>query len=248
MNQKLAAFWDNQFVPLAVILGIALLIATGIGAWAALAIKQASNTLSVTGSATVAVSADSATWTVTATRSAAEGFVSAATAQVVADAKTAVVYFVKAGIPAEKITLGAVHTDQDYSYKTDQNAPNHYMVRQDITVTSDKPELIQKLSQDFSALTNQGVMLSISDPQYFVSNLPDLRISLMGNAVNDAKARAAQIVKNTGQSVGKLQSASSGVVQVLSGKSTDISDYGSYDTSTIDKNVMVTVHATFFVN
>ncbi len=36
-----------------------------------------------------------------------------------------------------------------------------------------------------------------------------------------------------------------GVVQVLSEGSIDVSDYGTYDTSKIDKEVMITVKTTF---
>ena len=72
-------------------------------------------------------------------------------------------------------------------------------------------------------------------------------MALIGKAVTDAKARATEIAKSVGQSVGRLQSASSGVVQVMAPNSTDVADYGSYDTSTIDKQVMVTAKATFVV-
>jgi hypothetical protein len=47
--------------------------------------------------------------------------------------------------------------------------------------------------------------------------------------------------------VGRLKSASSGVVQVLAPNSIDVSDYGSYDLQTIDKEVMLTARAVFFV-
>lgn len=72
-------------------------------------------------------------------------------------------------------------------------------------------------------------------------------MSLLGAAVSDAKARAEQIAGATKQKVGKLKSAQSGVVQVLRSNSIDVADYGMYDTSTIEKEVMVTVRATFLV-
>jgi hypothetical protein len=72
-------------------------------------------------------------------------------------------------------------------------------------------------------------------------------VSLVGQAIADAKARAVQIAKAGGSSVGALKSASSGVVQVLAPSSTNVEDYGSYDTSTIEKEVMVTARATFYV-
>jgi hypothetical protein len=42
-----------------------------------------------------------------------------------------------------------------------------------------------------------------------------------------------------------LRNASSGVVQVLAADGVDISDYGSYDTTSLNKEVMVTVRAVF---
>jgi hypothetical protein len=45
--------------------------------------------------------------------------------------------------------------------------------------------------------------------------------------------------------VGALRSASSGVVQVLPEGGVEISDYGTYDTQNINKEVMVTVRADF---
>ena len=91
------------------------------------------------------------------------------------------------------------------------------------------------------------MIFSPSSPEYYVSGLPTLRVSLIGKAVIDARARADSIAKSTGQSVGKLKGASSGVVQVLQQNSNDVSDYGQYDTSTINKDVMVSVRATFTV-
>ena len=45
----------------------------------------------------------------------------------------------------------------------------------------------------------------------------------------------------------RARAAASGVVQVLPKGSLEISDYGSYDTSSIEKEVMVTVRATFTI-
>ena len=69
----------------------------------------------------------------------------------------------------------------------------------------------------------------------------------MDNAVEDARKRAKAIAESTGQSVGKMKSAASGVVQVMAPNSTDVSDYGQYDTSTREKDVFVSVRTTFIL-
>jgi hypothetical protein len=70
---------------------------------------------------------------------------------------------------------------------------------------------------------------------------------MLTEAIKDAKARAEKIANSSGKRVGVIKSASMGVVQVLSPNSVDVSDYGTYDTSTINKEVMVTVKALFTI-
>ncbi len=245
---KLSQFFNNQFVPVGALLGVALVIAALIGSWTAIVVKNANNTLTVTGSATQNVSADTAKWTITDNRTAFQAELPSATNQVIADAKIITAFLTHAGISAADITLGAIHTNQDYSYvKSNVNSPTRYVVSQNVTVTSNNPELIQSLAQNTSSLTNQGLILNVQDPQYLISNLPQYRISLAGAAMQDARARAEQIVKGSGESVGPLRSASTGAVQVMAADSIDVSDFGTYDTGTINKTVMVTVRATFAV-
>jgi hypothetical protein len=138
-----------------------------------------------------------------------------------------------------------VYVDQIYS--SDSNAPRSYTVHEDITMQSKEPEKVDALSKDVGKLLAKDVLVSAQAPQYYISNLPELRVSLIGKAVQDAKARATEIAKATGQKVGALESASGGVVQVMAPNSVDVSDYGSYDTSTMEKQVMVTTHATFYL-
>lgn len=65
--------------------------------------------------------------------------------------------------------------------------------------------------------------------------------------MQDARKRAFIIAKSTGRRVGKVKSAKMGVVQVMAPGSVEISDYGTYNTRTRDKEVMITVQATFYL-
>jgi hypothetical protein len=120
-------------------------------------------------------------------------------------------------------------------------------VSQSVSVKSNDIALIEKASGNVSQLAVQGVRVTPQNPEYLISNLADLRVSLIGKAVVDAQKRATEVTKAIGQSVGRLKSASSGVVQVMQPDSTDVSDYGQYDTSTKEKDVFVSVRAVFFV-
>lgn len=229
----------------ALILAIGIICAALIGAYAFYRVHTLSNTLSVTGSATQSATADSGKLTVSVSRSAYETTIAAVQTRVSDDAQVVVNFFGDAGIEPDQILVSPESVDQEYS--ADANAPRRYTVRQQITAQSQDPNLIDKLSKQLSSLSAKGIIVSVNPPEYFLSTLPQIRVALIGEAVRDAKARAMQIASSTGQRVGALQSASSGVVQVMAPNSIDVSDYGMYDTSTIDKKVMVTARAVFLL-
>jgi hypothetical protein len=59
--------------------------------------------------------------------------------------------------------------------------------------------------------------------------------------------RAGKIVESAGSNLGKLRSASMGVMQITPVNSTDVSDYGYYDTTSIEKQITAIVRASFAV-
>jgi len=128
----------------------------------------------------------------------------------------------------------------------DQNGPSgRYQFTQTVTLQSGDVAKVTELSKNVTDLAGQGIVVNVQSLEYYYSQLPDLRVSLLTDAVKDAKARAAKIAEGTGRHVGDVQSASVGVVQVMAPNSVDVSDYGSYDTSSVEKDVMVTVKASF---
>ncbi len=227
----------------AIVTGVAIILATIIGAATFYNVRSLDNTLSVTGSTKVRVKADLVKWTISTNSVVSPSEVSYAYTKVSDNAAKIKAFLLKNGITAEQMTISPIYND-DYWSGTNVRQVN---VRQTITVNSKDVERIKTISENMTALAQQGISFSPESPQYSVSSLPELRISLIGKAVVDAKARATEIAESMGQSVGKLKSASSGVVQVLQPDSNEVSDYGQYDTMTIDKDVMVTVRATFLL-
>ena len=53
------------------------------------------------------------------------------------------------------------------------------------------------------------------------------------------------IVDATGSHLGRLRRVSVGVFQITSPNSTEVEDYGVYDTSTLEKDVTAVVNVTF---
>jgi hypothetical protein len=240
------AFLERPMVSAMLALGICILITGSIFSLAFYNARGVQGTLSVTGSAKVAVKADLAKWTISVTRTTFAEGQQAAYGAVDRDAAAVKVYFVQAGIPAESITSNTTVADQDWSY-SNNGGPVRYNVHQEITIESTDVDKVAGLAQNVTTLINRGYSIAPRQPEYYVSTLPELRVQLLGEAITDAKARAAEIAKSGGAKVGALMSASSGVVQVLSPNSTSVEDYGSYDTSSIQKEVSVTARASFFV-
>lgn len=243
---SLRNFIDRPSVAAALVVGASLLLTGIIFSWAFYSARQGQDTISVTGSAKTNVKADQAKWTIEAYRAALQENLNTAYAQVAGDVAAVRNYLAQQGIPAEAITTNTVTADQDWSYQAN-GGPARYRVHQEITIVSSDVEKVRSLAQSAATLISRGYSVNPRQPEYYVSNLPELRVSLLGQAIADAKARAQEIAKSGGSSVGKLTSASSGVVQVLAPNSTNVEDYGSYDTSTVDKEVSVTARATFVV-
>jgi hypothetical protein len=96
-----------------------------------------------------------------------------------------------------------------------------------------------------SELLAQGVPLQADPLQYVYTKLTSLRPALLAQATKDARSRADVIVEATGSHLGKLRRVSVGVFQITAPNSTDVQDYGIYDTSTLEKDVTAVVNVTF---
>ncbi len=227
----------------AVVLGIALLLATFIGAFTFYQVRSLDNTLSVTGSTKEKVKADLVKWSISTNRVVSPEEASSAHARISDNTARIKAFLAKNGVKPEEISISPVFNDDYWG----PNSTRQVNIRQVITVNSKEVDRIKTISENMTALAQEGVQFSPTTPEYSVSSLPDLRVKLLGKAVVDARARAVEIAKSTGQKVGKLKVASSGVVQVMQPNSNEVADYGQYDTSTVDKDVMVTVRATFLL-
>ena len=120
-----------------------------------------------------------------------------------------------------------------------------YRLMQNVEVNSSDVQQITAVAHNASALINQGVVFASRNLEYYYSKLPELRVQLFAQATRDAQARAEQIAASSGARVGHLISASTGVIQITAPNSTQISDQGTYDTTTIEKKVTGVVRAQF---
>lgn len=168
-------------------------------------------------------------------------------AQMTKDQTIVAKFLADKGIAEADINISPVMMDQNYYYDKGANTPKEYTLRQTVEVKSSDVQKITDIAKNTQALIDQGVIYSTQNLEYYYSKLSELRVSLLSDAMKDAEARAKSIVESGGGKVGSLKSASMGPVQVLSVGAQDVMDYGNYDTSKIDKDVMVTVRAAYTI-
>ena len=238
-------FKEQKLILLPMIMGVCLIISATIGATAYYN-KDTSNSLSVTGSASKEVVSDSAKFSGSFSRIVKISSLKIGYDQISEDLKIVKTFLKDQGVDDKDVTISTVSMNENYDYKNDgSQSEKEYTLMQQIEVSSSDVNKITILAQQTQNLINKGIVFSTNPVEYYYTKLPDLRVSLLSDAIKDAEARAEKMAESTGKKVGDLKSAASGVVQVLPSNSIEVSDYGTYDTSKINKNVMVTVRAAF---
>ena len=228
-------------IPFGLILGLCLIITGAMIARTFLEVKKLDNVVSVSGSAKQKVTSDSARWTGSFSRLVLKDEIRDGYASMKSDEKIVADFFKSQGFT--NIEISPVFMNE--VYKNDSNAPKEYNLVQSIEVKSDDVNKTKELAKNSDQLADKGVLFSPNSVEYYYSKLPELRVSLLPEAIKDAKDRAASIAQSSGKDVDAIKSVSMGVVQVMSVGSIDVSDYGSYDTSNIEKEVMITVKTVF---
>ncbi len=147
------------------------------------------------------------------------------------------------------ITEGAIRVEQMFQPDRMKGTSEFFGFKcvQRFEVHTSLVDSVDKLSKDISALIPELVEMTSEQPQYFYSKLSEMRVSLLAEATKDAKTRAEMIAGSTGGKVGAIRNARMGVVQVTAPNSRDVRDYGSYDTSTLDKDITTVVTVSFAV-
>ena len=234
---------QHPLVTLGLILGGSFLVAVILGAITVFQIRGQGDLVSVTGSAKIQVTSDQAKWTADISRTVRESELKTGYQQMSKDMTEAKAFILGQGIAESELTISAVSMNE--VYQQNQSAEKLYNLTQTFTTQSADVNKLTSASNNIAQIIDKGVIFSTRSVDYYYSKLPEARIELLSAAIDDAKLRAGEIAKNSGKGVGSLKSASSGVVQVQSLNSTDVSDYGGYDTSQIEKQITVTVKAAF---
>jgi hypothetical protein len=205
-------------------------------------VKLADQTIQVKGFAEKAITADLATWSAQVSARAltqAEAYRALSR-----DMARVQAYLEKSGVPGNELVIGAVHSSPVYQMAANgmtTNVIESFVLSQDISLRSGDIARIASLANQATSLLEEGIDISSNPPQFFYTKINDLKLEMLGAASRDARARAEQLAENSGGEVGSLRSAQQGVFQITPENSTDVSDYGSNDTSAIHKSIKAVV-------
>lgn len=211
--------------------------------------KRVDDSLSVTGSAKKQITSDYVVWYVSVSRKSDD--MSAAYSATRKDMETVLKFLKDKGIKDEDIELNPVSSsEQSWTERlADDSEVTHWywVMSQGFEIRSNDVQGITKLSQEITDLMANGVSLQSNPPQYYYTKIADLRIEMLGLATKDARERAATMVENAGGRLGPLVAARMGVFQITVPNSTEVDDYGIYDTTSIEKDITAVVKLTFAV-
>ena len=118
---------------------------------------------------------------------------------------------------------------------------------QSIELQSNDVYRIQKTHSKITQLLGEGVLVRPSFPEFTYSKLADKKVDRLAKAAKDARIRAEAITLQAGSEVGDLKKVNTGVLQITVPNSTRVSSWGSYDTSTIKKDITAVMGVTVAV-
>ena len=202
------------------------------------------NQITVTGSAKKRITSDYVVWNLSVTSQ--EPLASAAADRVAGWAKRVRAFLDEEGIRGDELTVQPVANEAITGEETGEGSGIlAYQVTRTFTIRSRRVLAVRTVAEHSARLLAANVPLQAEPPQYVFTRLPEVRPGLLAEATRDAQKRAKVLVEATGSKLGGLRGVDVGVFQVTAPNSTDVSDYGVYDTTTLRKDVSAVVNVTF---
>jgi len=151
-------------------------------------------------------------------------------------------YLISKGIPEKEISIQPLTSSPMYD---NYGKISTYSLTQNIFIITDQLDDVEKLALNPDFFADKGLLLQMSNLSYLYTKLPDMKKKLLADATADALERAKEISSSAKVRLGKMREAKAGVFQITEPYSTDVSDYGIYNTSTRNKSISVTISAVF---
>jgi len=240
---------NSQIIILGLCIAVATIASSLIFSKGFLKVMQFNNQIiSVTGSAQKIIKSDYLIWSGTFSRQ--ESSLTVAYKKLNDDLDKVKKYLVSKGVNEKEIVVSQVATGKTYKKNEKGNETNDiqwYTLSQNIEIRSGDVDKITQVSRESTELINQGIEFESGAPTYFYTKLDELKLEMLAKASENAKQRADNMVKAAGNKIGFMRSARMGVFQITPVTSTQVSDWGENDTTSLDKKVTSVVTAAFTI-
>lgn len=224
-------------------------------------VKPEQRTIRVTGSAKKRIVSDLIEWTATLEARAPDR--TAAYKALRAETDRTIAFLKEQGIQADEIQPQSSTFEEDIEVTqemkvlpgvkepvaVEKKTHKGFITRQQIFVRSKDVQRIEKASREVTTLLEEGISIQSDPPEYFYTRLGELKVEMLAAAGKDARARADNILKNAGGAgIARLLDADMGIININPANSTETSEEGNNDRSSLEKDIITIVHATFELN
>jgi uncharacterized protein len=204
--------------------------------------RSSENTINVVGMATKRFDSDIVKWRITIGRNTGLNDVSHGYLLIQNDLQFLKKLLTEKGLGEKELTIQPINTIPNYSREGEISG---YNLQQGVFAITSNISAVEEIALNPATLIEKGIVLQNSNLEYFYSKLSDIKMELLAEATKDAQKRAEEIAGNSNVHLGNVTSLKTGVFQITEPFSTEVSDYGIYNTMTKQKDITVTVRASF---
>ena len=213
-------------------------------------LKPSANTITVTGASTERIESDIAKWDIKVQAEGSSQIKSYKNHQ--ASIEKTINFLNRHGVKSndsQSVALLPASTSKEVTknYKTGEVISTKWITSQLIEIESNDVFNIDQTYRKMSELLGKGVIVKPSRPEFTYTKLAEKRVDMLSKATKDARTRAEAIVHQTGSELGSVKKVDTGVFQITVPNSTSVGRWGSYNTSTIKKDITAVMGVTFIV-
>ncbi|HLW62862.1 MAG TPA: SIMPL domain-containing protein [Flavobacterium sp.] len=237
----------------AAIIALGLIISTVVLTQAFKNRNQADETISVTGLGSKDFVSDLIVWNSSFSKKSFE--LKQAYTELENDRNAIKNYLLEKGLKENEIIFSSVNINKEYTYSYDNNSNlrsqqfNGYALTQNVQIESKEVEKVENVSRQVSELINKGVELYSNAPEYYYTQLAELKLEMIAEATKDAKMRADQIAENAGAALGSLKKSDLGVFQIIAQNSSEEYSWGgSFNTTSKNKTATITIRLVYKID
>lgn len=231
----------RDYARAAALLGIGMVLASLVFGLFFLESRRPQQTITVVGTASKLYEADTVKWSLSVTERTGLEDLAGGRRRLYQSLQQLLSFLEERGINSREITVIPPSVYEFYG----SSGIEGYRFEQQVYIISQDVDTVESLALDVIPQLDTELNVYRSQLEYFYSNLDELKKDMVGEATQNARERALEMLKGSDMSLGKLRTLRQGVFQITQPHSTEVSSMGIHDTSTKTKQISVTAHATF---